>query len=56
MPYVTEELWQRLPLRTSMNDCASIMIASYPTEESEWFNPAIEQSMEIVNSAISGAR
>lgn len=30
MPFVTEELWQRLPRR--VNDCPSIMIASYPTQ------------------------
>lgn len=28
MPFVTEELWQRLPRR--LNDPASLVIASYP--------------------------
>lgn len=56
MPYVTEELWQRLPQRSAMNDVASIMIASYPTEEADWFNPIAESQMEIVTTAISGGR
>lgn len=30
MPFVTEELWQRLPRRA--NDSQSIMVASYPTQ------------------------
>lgn len=32
MPFVTEELWQRLPGRGTMGEAASIMLSPYPTE------------------------
>lgn len=43
MPFVTEELWQRLPRRKG--DPESIMISAFPTAEStsHWRNIALEQ-------------
>jgi valyl-tRNA synthetase len=35
MPYVTEDLWQRLPRREG-DACESIMISSFPEEVSGW--------------------
>ena len=32
MPFVTEELWQRLPGRGTMGEPQSIMLAPYPSE------------------------
>lgn len=40
MPFVTEELWQRLPRRST--DLSSIMISSYPSSLPLWSNPAVE--------------
>lgn len=56
MPFVTEELWQRLPNRAGLEAAESIMIASYPAPVLDWINPAIERDMEIVKDAINGAR
>ena len=38
MPFVSEELWQRLPFLSKMTSVKSIMIASYPTEVTTWEN------------------
>jgi len=56
MPFVTEELWQRLPNRASLQCPQSIMIAQYPSVVPEWLNPAIEADMAVVKDAINGAR
>lgn len=56
MPFVTEELWQRLPNRTNMTEVQSIAIAAYPKPIDEWFNPAVEHSNELIQEAIHGAR
>ena len=36
MPFVTEELWQRLPRRADQAELQSIMLAPYPREEPSW--------------------
>ncbi len=36
MPFVTEELWQRLPRRADQAGLQSIMLAPFPTEEPAW--------------------
>ena len=36
MPFVTEELWQRLPRRADQADLQSIMLAPYPQHQPEW--------------------
>lgn len=41
MPFVSEELWQRLPFLSKMTDVKSIMIASYPTGEASWENEEV---------------
>ena len=56
MPYVTEELWQRLPGIANLCQAPSIMVAAYPTENPEWFNPVAETNMEKVKDAIHAAR
>nr|XP_039272400.1 valine--tRNA ligase-like isoform X1 [Styela clava] len=51
MPYITEELWQRLPNKSE--NYQSIMIAGYPTEESHNFrNIQLENEMGNVRDAI----
>lgn len=56
MPFITEELWQRLPNRKSFSDYSSIMIAAYPEANEFWANPEAEQAMQLVKDAITGAR
>ncbi|XP_075649349.1 valine--tRNA ligase, mitochondrial 1-like [Castanea sativa] len=56
MPYVTEELWQRLP---SSKDCTmieSIMICKYPSIVEGWTNETVEYEMDLVDSAVKSLR
>ena len=45
MPFVTEELWQRLPRKQNANTPQSIMIAAYPKAQEKWANEKVEKSM-----------
>lgn len=56
MPFVTEELWQRLPLRSSMNQLESIMVSAYPDPVAGWTNDEAEKQMEFIKSAVHAAR
>ncbi|RLN43890.1 hypothetical protein BBJ28_00022795, partial [Nothophytophthora sp. Chile5] len=53
MPFVTEELWQRLPGKRAT---ASITIAPYPLAVAGWTNPEAEANMELVKEVIHAAR
>lgn len=55
MPFVTEELWQRLPRRPDDNT-RSIMLASYPVHQSELDQPAAEHAYELVTESSRGIR
>ena len=55
MPFLTEEMWQRMPRRPS-DETKSIMVAQYPT-----FNPALEDpkseaAYELVLGCVKAAR
>lgn len=54
MPFVTEELWQRLPGIMTVSKTPSIMIAPYPEVEESWSHAPSESTMEIVKEAIHG--
>lgn len=56
MPFVTEELWQRLPKRSQMTSTPSIMISRYPEPIEHWFNPIVEEDMKIVLDCVHAAR
>ena len=44
MPYITEELWQRLPRKATEKDTPSIMLSSFPQYNSaEDYATAAEQ-------------
>jgi len=51
MPFVTEEIWQKLP-----GTSGSIMVAPFPTSESDRFNPQAEQDMELLQGLITAVR
>lgn len=55
MPFVTEELWQRLPRRPE-DKTRSIMLARYPLPQAEFEHPAAEQVYELVRGAAGGIR
>ena len=49
MPFVTEELWQRLPGRGQIADePPSIMLARYPAAREDWAFPESRATMETV--------
>ncbi len=51
MPFITEEIWQKLP-----NHGESIMISDWPKADAKWINPKIEQEVELVISEIQAIR
>ncbi|CAE7502383.1 Vars1 [Symbiodinium pilosum] len=51
LPYLTEELYQRLP--PSPTKCESVTIAPYPVHVIAWQNEALEKEMEVT-SEIAG--
>lgn len=56
MPFVTEELWQRLPNLSSLTTVPSIMISRYPEEVAAWSSPAAEADTKLILDAIHAAR
>jgi len=55
MPFVTEELWQRLP-RRSGDKTPSIMLASYPVYEAEYDNAEDAAEYEKIIAVVKTAR
>jgi valyl-tRNA synthetase len=56
MPFVTEELWQRLPQIARVAGQPSIVITAYPESVQQWHRPDAEAAMEIVKDAAHAAR
>jgi valyl-tRNA synthetase len=54
MPFVTEELWQRLPRRST--DLSSIMISRYPTFDTDFQSTDAEEKFDLVFSALRTGR
>jgi valyl-tRNA synthetase len=57
MPYITEELWQRLPgrLEQTPKSHESIMINAFPTERG-WRSEQVESDMELIFKVVHGIR
>ncbi|HEV2616160.1 MAG TPA: valine--tRNA ligase [Candidatus Acidoferrales bacterium] len=53
MPFITEELWRRLPQTT---DAKSISLQSFPAPHKSWSNPGAERSVELVQEIVVAAR
>lgn len=58
MPFVTEELWQRLPKCSKDTHCTekSIMLTTYPTWISTWQNDDAEASMTLADATVRSIR
>ncbi|XP_024028630.1 valine--tRNA ligase, mitochondrial 1 [Morus notabilis] len=57
MPFVTEELWQRLPSpEGDYKRPASIMISEYPTVVEGWTNERVEYEMDLIEAAVKSLR
>jgi len=55
MPFVTEELWQRLPRRPNDTN-PTIVKAAYPRYREELNNPDAEKSYDLAFSVVKGIR
>lgn len=58
MPYITEELWQRLPGRGTLGDTEkpSIMLADYPIINDSYKNDQVEESMALALEIVKACR
>jgi valyl-tRNA synthetase len=55
MPFITEEMWQRMPRRPE-DQTKSIMIAKYPTYHEKLDDPESERAYELVLGCSKAAR
>ncbi|KAH7560811.1 hypothetical protein JRO89_XS10G0113500 [Xanthoceras sorbifolium] len=56
MPFVTEELWQRLPAVKGSTRKESIMLSEYPSSVECWTNERAENEMDLVESTVKCLR
>lgn len=56
MPFVTEELWQRLPSPRECKRAESIMICDYPSTIESWNNEVVENEMDLLESTVKSLR
>jgi valyl-tRNA synthetase len=55
MPFVTEEMWQRMPRRPE-DKTKSVMVAKYPTYNEVLDDPESESAYELVLDCVKGGR
>jgi valyl-tRNA synthetase len=53
MPFLTEELWHKLPMKDS---AASIALAPYPESKASWIDAAAEKDMAVLQEIVVAAR
>jgi valyl-tRNA synthetase len=58
MPFVTEELWQRLPGRGTLgeSETETIMLAPYPKCIDEYRNETVEENMALIMKIVKACR
>ncbi|KAI3474661.1 hypothetical protein Pfo_029846 [Paulownia fortunei] len=56
MPFVTEELWQRLPSKKDFVRKESIVISEYPSPVECWTNDDVELEMDMIESVVKSLR
>jgi valyl-tRNA synthetase len=57
MPFITEEIWQALPIsRDDQDDVLTIMRQPYPKVEEKWLNDDVEKEMDFLQKAIGVIR
>ncbi|MGD2154411.1 MAG: valine--tRNA ligase [Gemmatimonadales bacterium] len=52
MPFITEELWLRLPNRAG----ASIMVAAWPEPRPDWNDPEAERQLDVLREMLGAVR
>lgn len=55
MPFVTEELWQRLP-KSGGPQPSSIMLAPFPQPQEAWRSPAADEAMDFMRKVVTATR
>jgi valyl-tRNA synthetase len=55
MPFLTEEVWQRLPGHEAIHP-ATICLAPYPEREPDWDDAAVEARLDVLMQAITRIR
>jgi len=53
-PFVTEEIWQKLPKPSHLP--GSLMITKFPDADPKWLDPAAEAEMTLVQNVVTTAR
>ena len=53
-PFVTEEIWQKLPKPPQLP--GSLMITVFPRADQQWIDPAAEAEMKLVQDVVTTAR
>lgn len=56
MPFLTEEIWDRLPKSVLFQDLVSLMFAPYPRPDDRFFDEESESKMNLVMRAIRAIR
>ena len=56
MPFLTEELFQRLPRRWSEGSIETIALAAFPEEVAGWARPEVEKDVEFLLQVVRGIR
>ncbi|MBF0184337.1 MAG: valine--tRNA ligase [Magnetococcales bacterium] len=57
MPFITEELWQKVaPLTGRTPPVGSLMLASWPQSESSWHDPELARHIELVQEVVVAVR
>ncbi len=56
MPYITEEIWHKLPRKESFAKLESIMFAEYPKPDLSFVDDEAEQRMDIIMRAVRSIR
>ena len=57
MPFISEELFQRLPRRNPATDPPSICVTLYPRPaDCSWSNPELESRIELMMKIVNGVR
>jgi valyl-tRNA synthetase len=54
MPFITEELWQKLP--ASVRDAESLCVAAWPQANKSWFDEKATDAMDGVKSVVTEIR
>ncbi|MEW6685788.1 MAG: valine--tRNA ligase [Candidatus Edwardsbacteria bacterium] len=56
MPFITEEIWQKLPRTLPKVRGESIMLANYPKSDKKWFDTLSENQMETIQKIVMAIR